>query len=229
MGDTCGTTECSGTTRLYNTSRWCADIQKCCSCYENCIHTTSTTLQIQSICQAKHTSKTAHVQNAVPGTWNAPPLQHRDTLFAHDPRRGISSPQPMLANAQPQTAVHKREPFATTKAFGKKSQKKKRHYQPTRVTHVRNLPHHKTGKTMGIHSCIGTVDGFMHLFQRWSQPMFTKTRSPSFEPFQNALTHQVLMKQGVSADRPLWNFCKISLCFQRSRDLGFENRDMVAK
>lgn len=46
------------------------------------------------------------------------------THFSHTtPRRGISSPQPMLANAQ--TAVHKREPFATTKVFGKNLRRKK--------------------------------------------------------------------------------------------------------
>ena len=114
MGDTCGTTECSGTTRLYNTSPWMRRHTKMAAPATKIVsHTRQNTHlrphMYKMLCLARETHLPCNTK----------------THFSHTtPRRGISSPQPMLANAQ--TAVHKREPFATTKVFGKKISKEKK-------------------------------------------------------------------------------------------------------
>ena len=102
MGDTCGTTECSGTTRLYNTSPWMRRHTKMLLLLRKLYHTPPPQHYKFNPSARQNTHLRPHMYKMLCLARETHLPCNTETHFSHTtPRRGISSPQPMLANAQP--------------------------------------------------------------------------------------------------------------------------------
>ena len=154
-----------------------------------------------------------------------------DTHFLHTtPKHGNSSPQPTLANAQPPDRhSYKREPFATTKAFGKKSQKKKK------------LPAHSSDaceKSAASQNRQNDGNPFVHWYGRWFHAFVPTLVAANVHQDQVSILWTISKRADPPSPYETRRFSRstfveflqnLPLFFKEAGIWAFENRDMVAK
>ena len=229
MGDTCGTTECSGTTRLYNTSPWMRRHTKMLLLLRKLYHTPPPQHYKFNPSARQNTHLRPHMYKMLCLARETHLPCNTETHFSHTtPRRGISSPQPMLANAQ--TAVHKREPFATTKVFGKKISKEKK-----------TLPAHSSDaceKSAASQNRQNDGNPFVHWYGRWFHAFVPTLVAANVHQDQVSILWTISKRADPPSPHETRRFSRspfveflqnLPLFFKEAGIWAFENRDMVAK